>query len=66
MVEDVEELEYEEDPRSKQMSPTRTEDMHPGYLYRENIGDNDDLPKLHYSRPYLVAQVDYVTGDSRI
>jgi hypothetical protein len=65
-VEDDNELEYEEDPRSKQMSPTRTENIHPGYPYRENIGDNDDLPKLHYSHPYLAAQVDYVTGDPRI
>jgi hypothetical protein len=65
-AEEVDELEYEQDPRSKQASPTRTEDMHPGYPYRENIGDNDDLPKLHYSRPYLAAQVDYITGDPRI
>jgi hypothetical protein len=65
-VEDVEELEYEEDPRSKQTSPTQTKDIHPGYPYRENIGDNEDLPKPHYSRPYLAAQVDYVTGDPRI
>jgi hypothetical protein len=64
--EDDDELEYEEDPRSKQTSPTRTENIHPGYPYRENIGDNDDLPKLHYSRPYLAAQADYVTGDPRI
>jgi hypothetical protein len=48
------------------MSPTQTEDIHPGYPYRENIGDNDDLPKAHYSHPYLTAQVDYVTGDPRI
>jgi hypothetical protein len=65
-VKDNEELEYEEDPRSKQTSPTGTEDIHPGYPYRENIGDNEDLPKPHYSRPYLAAQVDYVTGDPRI
>jgi hypothetical protein len=65
-VEEVEELKYEQDPRSRQTSPTRTEDLHPGYPYRENIRDNEDLPKLHYSRPYLTAQVDYVTGDPRI
>jgi hypothetical protein len=65
-VEDDEELEYEEDPRLKQTSPTQTEDIHPGYPYRENIGDNEDLPKPHYSHPYLTAQVDYVTGDPRI
>jgi hypothetical protein len=65
-VEDVKELEYEEDPRSKQTLPTQTEDIHPGYPYRENIGDNEDLPKPHYSCLYLAAQVDYVTGDLRI
>jgi hypothetical protein len=65
-AEDVEELEYEEPPRSNQMSPALTENLHPGYLYRENIGDNDNLPKPHYSHPYLAAQVDYVTGDPRI
>jgi hypothetical protein len=48
------------------MSPTRTEDIHPGYPYRENIGDNEDLLKPYYSRPYLAAQVDYITGDPRI
>jgi hypothetical protein len=64
-VEDKEELEYE-DPRSKQMSPTLTENIHPGYLYRENIGDNDDLPRPHYSQPYLAAQVDYVSGEPRM
>jgi hypothetical protein len=65
-VEDDDELEYEEDPRFKQTSPTQTEDIHPGYPYRENIGDNDDLLKPHYSCPYLAAQVDYVTRDPRI
>jgi hypothetical protein len=65
-VEEVEELEYEEPPRFNQTSPALTENLHPGYPYRENIGDNDDLPKPHYSRPYLAAQVDYVTGDPRI
>jgi hypothetical protein len=65
-AEEVEELEYEEPPRSNQTSPARTEDLHPGYPYRENIRDNDDLPKPHYTRPYLAAQVDYVTGDPRI
>jgi hypothetical protein len=65
-AEEVEELEYEEPPRSNQTSPALTENLHPGYPYRENIGDNDDLPKPHYSCPYLAAQVDYVTGDPRI
>jgi hypothetical protein len=65
-AEEVEELEYEEPPRSDQTSPALTENLHPGYPYRENIGDNDDLPKPHYSCPYLAAQVDYVTGDPRI
>jgi hypothetical protein len=59
-------LEYEKDPRSKQTSPTLTENIHLGYPYRENIRDNEDLPKPHYSCPYLAAQVDYITGDPRI
>jgi hypothetical protein len=65
-VEDDNELEYEEDPRSHQMSPALTKNIHPGYPYRENIGDNDDLPKTHYSCPYLAARVDAVSGDPRI
>jgi hypothetical protein len=65
-AEEVEELEYEEPPRSDQVSPALTDILHPGYPYRENIGDNNDLPKPHYSRPYLAAQVDYVTGDPRV
>jgi hypothetical protein len=65
-AEEVDELEYEEPLRSNQTSPALTENLHPGYPYRENTGDNDDLPKPHYSRPYLAAQVDYVTGDPRI
>jgi hypothetical protein len=46
IVED--ELEHEEDPRSKQTSPALTEDLHPGYPYRENLGENDDLPICTY------------------
>jgi hypothetical protein len=65
-AEEVDELECEGPPRSEQPSPTRTENIHPGYPYRENIGDNKDLPKPHYSCPYLAAQADYVTGDPRI
>jgi hypothetical protein len=41
---DNDELKYEEDPRSKQTSPALAEDIHPGYPYRENLGENDDLP----------------------
>jgi hypothetical protein len=66
MAEEVDELEYEEPPRSEQPSPTRTENIHPGYPYRENIGDNEDLPKPHYSRPYLTAQTNYITRDPRV
>jgi hypothetical protein len=66
MVEDDNELEYEEDPRSKQMSPALTENIHPGYPYRENIEDNDDLPRPHYLHLYLAAQVDYVSGEPRV
>jgi hypothetical protein len=54
----------EGDARSKQMSPT--EDIHPGYPYRENLGENDDLPERTYPRPYLAVQVDQVSGDPRI
>jgi hypothetical protein len=65
-TEDDEELEYEEDPRSKQTSPTHTEDLHPGYPYRENLKENDDLPERAYPRPYLAAQTDRITGDPRV
>jgi hypothetical protein len=40
--------------------------LHPGYPYRENVGENDDLPGCPYPRPYLAAQVDQVSGDLRI
>jgi hypothetical protein len=52
--------------RSKQMSPALTEDLHPRYPYRENLGENDDLPLRSYPRPYLAAQTDQVSGDPRI
>jgi hypothetical protein len=48
----------EDDARSKQTSPAPTEDVHPGYPYRENLGENDDLPERTYPRPYLAAQTD--------
>jgi hypothetical protein len=34
--------------RSKQTSPALTEDIHPGYPYRENLGENDDLLERTY------------------
>jgi hypothetical protein len=43
-----------------------TESLHPGYPYRENIGDNDDLPRQHYSQLYLAAQVDCANGEPRV
>jgi hypothetical protein len=52
--------------RSKQTSPALTEDLHPGYPYRENLGENDDLPICSYPRPYLTTQTDQVSGDPRI
>jgi hypothetical protein len=52
--------------RSKQTSLALTEDLHPGYPYRENIKNNNDLPKDHYPRPYLAAQVNLSNGDLRI
>jgi hypothetical protein len=48
------------------MSPALTEDLHPGYPYRENLGENDDLPIRPYPRPYLATQTDQVSGDPRI
>jgi hypothetical protein len=60
------ELEYEEDPRSKQTSPALTKNIHPKYPYRENLGENDDLPIRTYPRPYLAAQTDQMSGDPRI
>jgi hypothetical protein len=52
--------------RSNQTLPTNTEDLHPGYPYRENINNNDDLPQDHYPHPYLAAQVNRSNGDPRI
>jgi hypothetical protein len=60
------ELKYEEEPRSKQTSLALTENIHPGYPYRENLGENDNLPMHVYPRPYLAAQTDQVSGDPRI
>jgi hypothetical protein len=42
------------------------EHLHPGYPYRENLGENDDLPMRSYPRPYLAAQTDQVSRDLRI
>jgi hypothetical protein len=56
----------EEEMQSKQTSPALTEDIHPGYPYRENINKNDDLPLNSYPRPYLAAQVNHLNGDLRI
>jgi hypothetical protein len=52
--------------QSKQTSLALTEDLHPGYPYRENLRENDDLPIRSYPRPYLAAQTDQVSGDLRI
>jgi hypothetical protein len=52
------EVKNEEDPRSKQTSPALTENLHPGYPYRENLQENDDLLIHRYPRPYLAAQTD--------
>jgi hypothetical protein len=48
------------------MSLALTEDLHPDYPYRENLGENDDLLKWTYPRPYLAAQTDQISGDLRI
>jgi hypothetical protein len=42
------------------------ENIHPGYPYRENLKENNDLPERIYPCPYLAAQTDKVTGDPRI
>jgi hypothetical protein len=60
------EVEHEEDPRSKQTSPALTENIHPRYPYRENLQENEDLPICRYPRPYLAAQTDQVSGDPRV
>jgi hypothetical protein len=52
--------------QSKQTSPALTEDIHPGYPYRENINNNNNLPQAHYPRPYLAAQVNQSNGDPRV
>jgi hypothetical protein len=54
------------DVQSKQTSPALTEDIHPRYPYRENLGENDDLPERTYPRPYLTTQTDQISGDPRI
>jgi hypothetical protein len=54
------------EPRSNQPSPATTKDLHPGYPYRENIDNNEDLPQAHYPRPYLAAQVNRSNRDPRI
>jgi hypothetical protein len=45
----------DDEPWSKQMSLALTEDLHPGYSYRENLGDNEDLPQNNYPRPYIAT-----------
>jgi hypothetical protein len=54
------------EPRSNQPSLTTTEDIHPRYLYRENINNNKDLPQAHYLHLYLAMQVNRSNGDPRI
>jgi hypothetical protein len=56
----------DDDARSKQTSPALTENIHPRYPYRENLGENDDLPERTYPRLYLATQTDQVSGDPRI
>jgi hypothetical protein len=41
-------------------------DKHPGYPYRDNLGENNDLPEGTYPRPYLAVQTDRITRDPRI
>jgi hypothetical protein len=61
-----EELQERVSRRSQQTSPANTEDIHPGYPYRENINNNNDLLQDHYPHPYLAAQVNRSDGDPRI
>jgi hypothetical protein len=62
----VEDVESEKEIRSKQTSLALTDDLHPGYPYRENVNNNDDLPQDGYPRPYLAAQVNCSNGDPRV
>jgi hypothetical protein len=54
------------EPRSKQTSPALTKDLHLRYPYRENLGNNEDLPQNNYPRPYITAQVNQASGDPRV
>ena len=47
-------------------SPPSTTDLHPGYPFREQTDQDDDLPDRRYPRPYLAAKVDPITGEPRI
>jgi hypothetical protein len=40
--------------------------LHPKYPYRENLGENDNLPVWTYPWPYLAAQTDQVSRDPRV
>jgi hypothetical protein len=62
----VEDVGSKEDVRSKQTSLALTEELHPGYPYRENINNNEDLPKDGYPRPYLAVWVNHSNGDPRV
>jgi hypothetical protein len=56
----------EEEIPNNPILPTHTEELHPGYPYRENVNNNDDLPRDNYPRPYLAAQVNHSNGDPRV
>jgi hypothetical protein len=63
----VESDESEDDAvRSKQTSPALTENLHPRYPYRENVGENNDLLECHYPQLYLTTQVDQASGEPRV
>jgi hypothetical protein len=44
----VEDHETKEEVPNVPISPTHTEDLHLGYLYRENVNNNNDLPMDNY------------------
>ena len=47
-------------------SPPSTTDLHPGYSFREQTDQDDNLPNKQYPRPYLAAKVNPIMGEPRI
>ena len=47
-------------------SPPSTTDLHPGYPFKEQTDQDNDLPNERYPCPYLAAKVNPITGEPRI